>query len=96
MRWEIEDKVQLSPAEAEIRTELCMTENHSKHIVEVKFRHLILTLLFLVDLLLFWGGWGKLRIKSISVQLKLKLGLSLAINTKEIKEGSLESVSFYE
>ena len=29
--------------------------------------------------LLFWGGWGKLRIKSISAQLKLKLGLSLAI-----------------
>ena len=28
---EIEDKVQLSPAEAEIRAELGMTMNHSKH-----------------------------------------------------------------
>ena len=37
--WEVEDKIQLSPAEAEIGAELGMTENHSKHLVGVKFRH---------------------------------------------------------
>ena len=45
--WEIEDKVHLSPAEAEVGAELGMTETHSKHLVNVKFRHRILTLLFL-------------------------------------------------
>ena len=36
---EIENKVQLSPAEAKIRAELGVTENHSKHLVGVKFCH---------------------------------------------------------
>ena len=36
---EIEDKVQLSPAEAEVGAELGVTENHSKHLVRVKFRY---------------------------------------------------------
>ena len=30
------------------------------------------------------GGWGKSRIKTISAQLKLKLGLSLAIDCLEV------------
>ena len=44
---EIQHKVQLSPVEAEIGAELGMTETHSKHLVSVKFRHRMLTLLFL-------------------------------------------------
>ena len=47
-----------------------------------KDTYLILTLVLLCWFTTFlgWvGGWGKLRIKSISAQLKLKLGLSLAI-----------------
>ena len=35
---------------------------------------------YLPDSLLLWGGWWKLRIKSISPQLKLNSGLSLAMN----------------
>ena len=30
------------------------------------------------------GGWGKSRLKTISAQLKLKIGLSLAIKSKLI------------
>ena len=49
LRWvgKIEDKVQLSPAEAEIGAELGMTDNHSKQLVGSTFCHRILTLLFL-------------------------------------------------
>ena len=36
---DIENKGELSPAEAEIGAELGMIENHSKHFVVVKFRH---------------------------------------------------------
>ena len=66
--------------EAENGAELDMTETHSKYLIRVKFCHQILTLLFLVVSLLFWGGWGKLKIKSISAQLKLKLRQSLVIS----------------
>ena len=56
MLGEIEDKVQLSQAEAEIGTDLGVTENHSKHLVGVKFVIKQLLCFFFVVSILFWVG----------------------------------------
>ena len=57
MVGKIQDKVQLSPAKAEVRAKLGMTENHSKHLVGVKFCHRTLALLFLRCFTTILSGW---------------------------------------
>ena len=41
------------------------------------------------------GGWGKLRIKTNSVQLRLKLGLSLAIISTFFRDSPCEKKTKY-